>query len=222
MKKILEKFTKKQIIVGAAVLIGLVVLTLLSLKYKDELVALMQSPAGLLVLFIWSFMESSFFPIPPDPGLAALVSASPNQWAMIALVATVASVLGALFGYWIGKKYGNDILLKFVSKDKVEKAEEIFNKYSAVSLLIAGITPVPFKVFTILSGTLEMNRTKFVIYSFIGRAFRFFLVAYLTSQAVTNPWLKENSELIFITIGALLAVGAVAYYFYDRNKKKNI
>jgi membrane protein YqaA with SNARE-associated domain len=220
MKKILEKFTKKQLIIATIIFVALIVTTLLSFKYKDELVNLMNSPAGTSILFVWSFVESSFFPVPPDPALIALVSGRPDQWVILALITTVASVLGAMFGYWIGKKYGHDVLLKFVSQEKVDKAEAIFNKYSAVSLLIAGITPVPFKVFTILSGVLEMNRTKFIIFSFIGRAFRFFLVAYITSEAVSNPWLKNNSESIFIGIGIILALGALAYYLYDRSKKK--
>ena len=101
---------------------------------------------GFSVLFIWSFAESSFFPIPPDPVMWALVMVNPELWWLYALVTTIASVLGALFGYFIGDKAGRPILKRFVKgteeekEAKMDKVESLFREYENMAILIAALT----------------------------------------------------------------------------------
>ena len=143
---------------------------------------------GFSVLFIWSFAESSFFPIPPDPVMWALVMVNPELWWLYALVTTIASVLGALFGYFIGDKAGRPILKRFVKgteeekEAKMDKVESLFREYENMAILIAALTPIPYKIFTIMGGIIEMPKKGFIFWSIIGRGTRFFLGAYLFSK----------------------------------------
>ena len=123
---------------------------------------------GFSVLFIWSFAESSFFPIPPDPVMWALVMVNPELWWLYALVTTIASVLGALFGYFIGDKAGRPILKKFIKgteeekEAKMDKVESLFREYENMAILIAALTPIPYKIFTIMGGIIEMPKKGFI------------------------------------------------------------
>lgn len=119
---------------------------------------------GFSVLFIWSFAESSFFPIPPDPVMWALVMVNPELWWLYALVTTIASVLGALFGYFIGDKAGRPILKRFVKgteeekEAKMDKVESLFREYENMAILIAALTPIPYKIFTIMGGIIGCQK----------------------------------------------------------------
>ena len=174
---------------------------------------------GFSVLFIWSFAESSFFPIPPDPVMWALVMVNPELWWLYALVTTIASVLGALFGYFIGDKAGRPILKRFVKgteeekEAKMDKVESLFREYENMAILIAALTPIPYKIFTIMGGIIEMPKKGFIFWSIIGRGTRFFLGAYLFSLMATNAELKEyigsHMELIFTVVALIFAAGFV-------------
>ena len=183
---------------------------------------------GFSVLFIWSFAESSFFPIPPDPVMWALVMVNPELWWLYALVTTIASVLGALFGYFIGDKAGRPILKRFVKgteeekEAKMDKVESLFREYENMAILIAALTPIPYKIFTIMGGIIEMPKKGFIFWSIIGRGTRFFLGAYLFSLMATNAELKEyigsHMELIFTVVALIFAAGFVVNIIL---KKKN-
>lgn len=134
-------------------------------------------PMGPMGLFILSFAESSFFPVPPDILLIALALIKPETSFYLAAITTAGSVLGAIFGYYIGLKGGRPILEKFVSKEKISLVHNYFNKYEAWAIGIAGFTPIPFKVFTISGGVFYINFTRFIIASILSRGARFFLVA---------------------------------------------
>ena len=174
---------------------------------------------GFSVLFIWSFAESSFFPIPPDPVMWALVMVNPELWWLYALVTTIASVLGALFGYFIGDKAGRPILKRFVKgteeekEAKMDKVESLFREYENMAILIAALTPIPYKIFTIMGGIIEMPKKGFIFWSIIGRGTRFFLGAYLFSLMATNAELKlyidTHMELIFTVVALIFAAGFV-------------
>ena len=184
---------------------------------------------GFSVLFIWSFAESSFFPIPPDPVMWALVMVNPELWWLYALVTTIASVLGALFGYFIGDKAGRPILKRFVKgteegkEAKMDKVESLFREYENMAILIAALTPIPYKIFTIMGGIIEMPKKGFIFWSIIGRGTRFFLGAYLFSLMATNAELKEyigsHMELIFTVVALIFAAGFVVNIILKKRNK---
>ena len=184
---------------------------------------------GFSVLFIWSFAESSFFPIPPDPVMWALVMVNPELWWLYALVTTIASVLGALFGYFIGDKAGRPILKRFVKgteeekEAKMDKVESLFREYENMAILIAALTPIPYKIFTIMGGIIEMPKKGFIFWSIIGRGTRFFLGAYLFSLMATNAELKEyigsHMELIFTVVALIFAAGFVVKIILKKRNK---
>ena len=184
---------------------------------------------GFSVLFIWSFAESSFFPIPPDPVMWALVMANPELWWLYALVTTIASVFGALFGYFIGDKAGRPILKKFIKgteeekEAKMDKVESLFREYENMAILIAALTPIPYKIFTIMGGIIEMPKKGFIFWSIIGRGTRFFLGAYLFSLMATNAELKEyigsHMELIFTVVALIFAAGFVVNIILKKRNK---
>ena len=184
---------------------------------------------GFSVLFIWSFAESSFFPIPPDPVMWALVMVNPGLWWLYALVTTIASVLGALFGYFIGDKAGRPILKRFVKgteeekEAKMDKVESLFREYENMAILIAALTPIPYKIFTIMGGIIEMPKKGFIFWSIIGRGTRFFLGAYLFSLMATNAELKEyigsHMELIFTVVALIFAAGFVVNIILKKRNK---
>ena len=184
---------------------------------------------GFSVLFIWSFAESSFFPIPPDPVMWALVMVNPELWWLYALVTTIASVLGALFGYFIGDKAGRPILKRFVKgteeekEAKMDKVESLFREYENMAILIAALTPITYKIFTIMGGIIEMPKKGFIFWSIIGRGTRFFLGAYLFSLMATNAELKEyigsHMELIFTVVALIFAAGFVVNIILKKRNK---
>ena len=130
-----------------------------------------------------SFIESSVFPIPPDVILIPMVLANRARWAWYALVATVTSVLGGLLGYFIGallfEAVAKPILDFYGYLAKFDEFAEYYNSWGAWAVLVAGITPFPFKVITIASGATQLSLAVFVVASMVARAARFFLVAAL-------------------------------------------
>lgn len=129
-----------------------------------------------------SFAESSFFPIPPDPLVIAMVTARPKKWFRIAAITTIASVIGGLFGYVLGSLIIEALMPVIVGagyEGAYHTAVEWFNNWGVWAVLIAGFTPVPYKIFTIAGGAAGMALIPFVVGSIIGRGGRFFLVAYL-------------------------------------------
>lgn len=130
-----------------------------------------------------SFIESSFFPIPPDLLLIPMVLAAPTRAFAIAGLCTLASVLGGLFGYWIGFALFEEVgrpVLEFYGKDAYFAAfAERYNEWGAWAVLVAGVTPFPYKVITILSGATALNPWVFFTASVIARGIRFFVVAAL-------------------------------------------
>ena len=134
-------------------------------------------------LALIAFIESSFFPIPPDIMLIPMIIATPKKAWKIASVATIASVIGGYFGYLIGF-LGYDLIAKpllnfYGYLEKFEKFRQYYNDYGAWIVLGAGITPFPYKVITIASGVVGMNIWIFGIASVVARGLRFFIIAAL-------------------------------------------
>ncbi|MBN1593872.1 MAG: DedA family protein [Candidatus Coatesbacteria bacterium] len=127
-------------------------------------------------LFFLAFAESSFFPIPPDVLLIAIGMAKPQSALWLALVCTIGSTVGGMFGFLIGKIGGRPLLLKIFKEKKVGVVDKYFEKYGVMAVGVAGFTPIPYKVFTISAGAFRMNFTKFALISVLSRGARFFLV----------------------------------------------
>jgi len=177
---------------------------------------------GLISLIIVSFTESSFFPIPPDVLLLPMSIAEPDRAMFYALITTAMSVLGALLGWYIGKKFGRPILRYFVSEEKIEKVDVYFQKYGALAILIAGFTPIPYKIFTIFSGISNIKLRTLVIWSIIGRGLRFFSEAYIviTLGPKAIPFIEQNFTLITIIGGATILVLYIIYILLRKRKKQ--
>lgn len=132
-------------------------------------------------LAITSFAESSFFPIPVDVMLAPMVLGRPEKAWRFAAITTVMSVLGGMFGYLIGAfffdAYGAQILGFFHAHEAFESTKASYHEYGMLIILLAGFTPIPYKIFTIASGVLSIAFLPFIAMSLLGRGGRFFLVA---------------------------------------------
>ncbi|MBN1379885.1 MAG: DedA family protein [Gammaproteobacteria bacterium] len=127
-----------------------------------------------------SFMESSFFPIPTVFMLVPMVAAKPKQGWQLALIATVTSVLGGLLGYLIGYaliEIAMPLIIDFGYLDEFDLAREWFAEWGFWALFLAGVSPIPYKIFTIAAGTLSMHLIPFVVASLVGRSIQFFLAA---------------------------------------------
>lgn len=179
-------------------------------------------PLGSLGLFILAFMESSFFPVPPDILLIILCVAEPEKSLFFALICTIGSVTGGMFGYLVGYGGKEAILKRFFSERKIAKVHNLFNKYEAWAVAIAGFTPIPYKVFTIAAGVFYVNFKKFVLASIIGRGLRFFMIAAMImffGEAIMNLIQTYfNWATVMITVAAFLAY--VAYMKYVRKSSK--
>ncbi len=174
------------------------------------------TPYALPALVILSFAESSFFPVPPDVLLIALCFSAPTRWFKYALWCSVASVLGGAFGYGIGAwgmdLIGNRLLAIYdPSRHVWGKIQTWYDTYGFWGVIIAAVTPIPYKVFTIASGSLQFSFTQFMVASAIGRAFRFFLVAWLIRAfgARIKPFLEKHFELATLAFGAVAVLGVL-------------
>lgn len=141
------------------------------------------TPYGAPALFILSFAESSFFPVPPDVLLIALVLGARQRWFRYALICTLASVVGALVGYIIGyglfETVGRRIIAFYRAEHYYDRVMLWYARYDYWIVFIAALTPIPYKVFTIASGVFHMNLLGFSLVSLVGRGVRFFAVAAL-------------------------------------------
>ncbi len=163
-----------------------------------------------------AFVESSVFPIPPDILMIPMIVAAPRRAFWIAGVATVASVLGGMLGYWIGAAFFDSIgqpVLAFYGKDVLfDQFKTNYNQWGAWAVLIAGVTPFPYKVITILSGVTGLNLTVFMLASIVARGIRFFLVAALLWKfgAPIKDFIERRLGLMFSLAMALLLGGFLA------------
>ena len=182
----------------------------------DWTMRLAEHPRALWVLAIISFVESSVFPIPPDVLMIPLILAAPHRAWLIALVATVSSVLGGLLGYGIGffafEQIGQPILEALGKLDRIEEFNATFNDAGFWAVLGAGITPFPYKVITIMSGWTGMPIMTFLVTSIVARGLRFFIVAALLWKfgAPVRDFIERRLGFFFIAFFVLLIGGFFA------------
>lgn len=188
-------------------------------KAYDWVLHWAETPYGPLALFLLAFAESSFFPIPPDPLLIALcLGAIKKSW-RFALYTSVASVLGGMVGYLIG--YGlwdavHSFFFQYVPGFTEDKFLYVLSHYQEQGFLyvfLAGLTPIPYKIFTITSGVFKMNFPLFVLASTISRSLRFFGVAALfwkfgpTIKGFIDKYLNVLGWAFFILLlGGFMAI----------------
>ena len=176
-------------------------------------------------LAIVSFVESSFFPIPPDVMVIPMVISKKNDFIKIFLITTIFSVLGGMLGYLIGAfffEFGAHIMSFYGYEDKLSKIKEnLINSdgfYAWLGVLfLAGFTPLPYKVFTIASGLIGFNFLIFVLISLISRGLRFFIVSYLSYKFgdLFNEYMDKHGSKWFTIIGILIVIiGLIIYLIF--------
>ena len=163
-----------------------------------------------------SFIESSFFPIPPDTMLVPMALARPDRAWFFAHVCTLTSVAGGVLGYYIGAALydtiGHWLISLYGYGDKVEAFRESYRQWGGWIILIKGVTPIPYKIVTIASGIAGYNFLAFVLLSFVARGMRFYLLAFLLNRYGPQARAIIEERLTFwVTISAIvLVVGIIA------------
>ena len=174
------------------------------------------------ILAIEAFIESSFFPIPPDVMIIPMVISKRKEFIRIALIATIFSVLGALFGYYIGYSL-HEVAVKIFEFYGYEYSNTFKEKFTTGGgfktwlgiLFTAGFTPLPFKLLTISSGIIHFNLITFIFICIVTRGLRFFLVAYLTYKfgQKIGPFLdKQGTKWSIIIAGIIILIATVIYF----------
>ena len=172
-----------------------------------------------------SFIESSFFPIPPDAMIIPMVIAKKKEYLKIFLIASIFSVLGGIFGYLIGYLFF-DLAIYVIEfygyQDKVENLKLSMSEGSGFLawlsiLFLAGFTPLPYKAFTISSGLIAFNLPVFIIVSLISRSLRFFIVAYLSYKfgELFTEFMEKHGSKWFTIIGIIIVIIFIIIYFLN-------
>ena len=174
-------------------------------------------------LAIISFVESSFFPIPPDVMVIPMVISKKTEFVKIFFIATIFSVLGGILGYFIGVFFfdiGMQIMSFYGYEDKLIKlknnliSSDGFYAWLGI-LFLAGFTPLPYKVFTIASGLIGFNILIFIFISLISRGLRFFIVSYLSFKFgdLFTEFMNKHGSKWFTIIGLLIVIIGIIVYF---------
>ena len=171
-----------------------------------------------------SFIESSFFPIPPEAMIIPMVIAKKKEYLKIFLIASIFSVLGGIFGYLIGYLFF-DLAIYVIEfygyQDKVENLKLSMSQGNGFLawlsiLFLAGFTPLPYKAFTISSGLIAFNLPIFIIVSLISRSLRFFIVAYLSYKfgELFTEYMEKHGSKWFTIIGIIIVIIFIIIYLF--------
>lgn len=186
----------------------------------DWMIDMASSPHALFFLALIAFIESSFFPIPPDIMLIPMVLASPQKAWKIAGVATVASVVGGYFGYAIGV-FGYELIAKPILNfygymAQFQTFQGYYHEWGAWIVFGAGITPFPYKVITIASGVVHMDLLVFGLASVVARGIRFYLVAWLLKKygEPMREFIDKNLGMLSVLFLILLLGGFACIKYF--------
>ena len=185
-------------------------------RLYDWCIAAAGKPHASWIMGIVSFAESSFFPVPPDAMLIPMALARPDKAWSYATLCTWTSVLGGLFGYFIGAmlydSVGQWLIHLYGYGDKVEAFREAYAKWGTWIILLKGMTPIPYKIVTITSGFAGYPVLMFILCSIVARGMRFYLVAFLLNRygARARAIIEERLTFRFTTSVAMLVVGVIA------------
>lgn len=170
---------------------------------------------GTWILFLIAFIESSFFPIPPDVFLIAMCVAMPARSFRYAAICSIGSVLGGAFGYGLGYWFMDGVGMSIIDwyglTDRYAVVQQYFKQYDVWIVGTAGFTPIPYKLFTITAGFVQSNFVTFMLVSFVARSARFFLVAGLIwkfGPQIRN-FINRYFNILSIAFVVLLAAGFV-------------
>ena len=168
---------------------------------------------AIIILAAISFFESIIFPIPPDPFLLAIALIQRPLSIWLAILVTISSVLGALVGYWIGSKLGRPLLSRLFSAQNIAYAEKLLTRYGVWATILAGLTPIPYKVFAIAAGVLGLNLRIFVFASIVGRGIRFLSIGLLVAiyGERIKSFIENNFNIITICIGLVMIIILVGF-----------
>lgn len=182
-------------------------------RLYDWVLSWAERPHGAQALFALAVAESSFFPVPPDALLIALVMGAARRWLRFAALCTVGSVLGGVLGYGIGMFFMDTAGLRIIdfyhAHSYYEQVQAWYRRYDFWIVFVAAFTPIPYKVFTIASGAFHMNLAAFCLVSVVGRGARFFLVAGLIRIAgpKIKPFIDRYFDWLAVAFVLLLAGG---------------
>ena len=196
------------------------------IKLYQKSLQLAAHKSSKIFLAIISFIESSFFPIPPDVMIVPMVIAKKNDFLKIFLIATFFSTFGGVLGYFIGSYFldiGMSVVGFYGYEDKVLTLKNNLTKGTGLyiwlaTLFLAGFTPLPFKVFTITSGMIGFNLIIFFFICLISRGLRFFIVSYLSFKFgdTFNKFMKTEAAKWFTILGILIVIIVGAIYFVTK------
>jgi len=196
------------------------------IKLYQKSLKLAEHKSSKMFLAIISFMESSFFPIPPDVMIVPMVIAKKNDYLKIFLIATFFSTFGGVLGYFIGSYFldaGMTVIDFYGYEDKVLSLKDDLSKGTGLyiwlaTLFLAGFTPLPFKVFTITSGMIGFNLFIFFFICLISRGLRFFIVSYLSFKFgdTFNRFMQTEAAKWFMILGILIVIIVGAIYFVTK------
>ncbi|HEY1360792.1 MAG TPA: YqaA family protein [Xanthobacteraceae bacterium] len=166
-----------------------------------------------------AFVESSFFPIPPDVMLIPMSLARPDKAWSYATLCTAASVAGGVLGYFIGAALYDSVGLWLIGLygygDRVESFREAYAQWGSLIILLKGLTPIPYKIVTIASGFAGYNFLMFVLLSLVARGMRFFLVAFLLNRyGLRARAIIEERLAFWVTTGAIVLVAGIVGAVY--------
>jgi undecaprenyl-diphosphatase len=192
-------------------------------ELNNWLLSFAESEWAIGILALASFTESIFFPVPPDPLLLGIALVQQPLALWLAVIVTISSVAGALVGYWLGKRIGRPILSRLFSTDMVLVAERWLGRYGAWATILAAFTPIPYKVFAITAGVLDLDRRTFIIASLIGRGARFLTIGglILFFGEEIESFLADNFEVLTVFVGLLGIVLLVTWGVISRIRRSN-
>jgi len=179
---------------------------------------------GIWGLFIHSFADAVFFPIPAFFLQVPLSLLHPSNALWLATVGYIACLLGTPFGYLIGKVLGHSVLYKLLKKSWVDSATKMFQKSGETAILIGSFTPIPFKVFTILSGAMKFPLWRLLAYAAVGRAVKFYAVGllfYFYGKAAENM-VDDVSLYIFVIAVPLLVVFLLVRKKFRKKREQSV
>src|SRR3989338_1923451 len=177
---------------------------------RDWFLSYAEKPHARWWLAFFSFIESSFFPVPRDPLLVAILAANRSRWLWDALISTAASIVGGLFGYLIGvflwDTLGSAIVAAYGLEEEMAMVGRLFADNAFLAIFLAAFTPIPYKVFTIAAGLFGINIPVFIIASILGRGGRFFAVSFLMKLfgEKISPVIFKYFDLLTVLMGAYI------------------
>jgi membrane protein YqaA with SNARE-associated domain len=188
-------------------------------RLYDWCIAAAGKPHASWIMGAVSFVESSFFPIPPDVMLIPMSLARPDRAYFYATLCTVTSVAGGVLGYVIGAYLYDSVGLWLMQLygygDKIEAFRQAYAEWGAWIILLKGMTPIPYKIVTIASGFANYPILPFILLSFVARGMRFYLLAFLLNRYGPQARVILEERLGFwVTIGAVVLVGGIIAALY--------